>query len=426
LEYGVNYVDNSNGISYTLLESGTDYCDGQLTDNYNIYCEVFAMTNPNLQYPELGVASDYSRIAELILPFSSDNVHQFNLSSIVKTKVFTPQPDVFSVVSIYPQPLKPFYCKLGEIYPLVPNTNTSKKRHKFDGANWWVLNASLDRTTVNDLGYLEGIDNSILGYPYKENIVFLTNRPYKFHTHRNSINYLYFFLRKNYGKLLRGLANIYFNDGTSLIGEVLSYITNDVTNAGGVCSVNVSYDSLSLSSYETETKKIDYIKYWIVQEDQTYGYVTYSTYAEFYFSNRPYIRGTYGDNFGVHFQNALGMYDSFDFVGVIEETINREQSTYTKPLTYGVQGNVELGFKSTTAYDTKVTKKVVCNSGWIDADHFTWLRELLKSNNIFSYANFNPNYLVLREFEYVKNNEDDQYNMKVTFEYTIFETNVTS
>ena len=409
-----NVLISSTGITFTKITSGQDKYDGQLVDNYSIYMEVF-VNNSGDQFPQLGTNANYSKIAELQQPFNPLNQHKFNLSEIVKTQVSTPRPNKNVDVLVLTDPLRSFYCNLGEIYPLVPNTNTLKKRYKQNTGYFWAINASLPRENINDMSAYQGTYVDFESIASRENVPFLTNSPDTITILRNSEQYLYFLLEKDYGNKLNIQANIYYEDGTIDYGVNVKQITNQKTNAGGVCMLNVSFTNLGLDTFETYwSKKISYYDLIIRQESCTLNKIDFSTTKRYYVNENDYP-----NMFGVNFQNSLGMYDTFDFTGAIERTINKEVLTYTKPLNYNNGGGLDEGFKNKSVYDNKVTKLVTVNSGWIDEIHFDWLIELLNSKNIYSYTEQFVNYLIIKDQNYIKNSNDNLFNVTITFEQTI-------
>lgn len=414
LDYGTEVNINASGITYSQLVVGVDQYDGQLTDNYNVYCEVFLNENSGNQYPDTGTTTDYQRITQMIIPFSTNNQHKFNLSDVLKTKVSTPKPDLNVTSGILPSMFRSYFCKFGEIYPLVPNTNTSKKRYKLTTTPKWVINSSLSRYVINDMSYWQGETSIDFGDPYKQDVPFLTNSPSNLRIERGSKQYLYFILQKDYCKLLTLHYDLYFNDGTSSIDAGFVYITTSPTNAGGVMYVDVSYNTLLLNNFETSTKKIQYFDLYINQTSSPF-----SVTKRYYLNNL-----TYSDMFGVHFENELGGYDTFDFIGVKTETIDREVSIYEKPLNYQLGGNLLPGFKSKGLYDNKVTKKVIGNTGWITSETFDWLIELMKTNNVYCYTEPNQPHLIITDVTYESRTDEELFNITCTFTYSITENNV--
>lgn len=130
------------------------------------------------------------------------------------------------------------------------------------------------------------------------------------------------------------------------------------------------------------------------------------------------------NRFGVAFLNKLGTWDTFDFIGLKEETLDRTTKNITYPVTPNSNGSLPEGFKHNAQYDIQVTKKIVVNSGWIDQVHYNWLIELLSSNEIYSYTEQYVNYLKLESHKYSKNNQSNEYNIEATFVHTIFENTI--
>jgi len=513
-----NIFTSTSGITVTEIQAGTNYCDGQQTDNYSLGIEVMANTDVTNQYPDTGDYLDFNRIAELILPFSQDNQHKFDISGILKSQVSTPKPDITLTGSTYLSTvMQPYFCKVYEYYPLVANTNTIKKRYKTDTLTKWVINSSLDRYAANDMNMwlgdesninpnfkltftpgtatMEFIDYTLNGglgvtdiqfsiwdisgttkyYGWQSNpefiglpmvggnylaimsgttngvdvkyeksfyfnnfgsgydmtiqsnvttdVKFLTNSPNPKQIQRNSNEFLYFVLQKDYGKALKVKGDLYFYDGTEALGQTFFDISTGTTNAGGVMCLNLSYDKLGLEAYEVSgstNRKIKRAEIAVYQSDIANGDFQYSEMKSYRFEIDEQPR-----KFGVLFQNDLGMYDSFDFIGIVEELVDRQSGTYTVPLNFNNNGSIAAGTKNTATYDTKVTNKVVVNTGWINLLHFEWLKELLKSNNVYSTSSLNQNYLNIMEYKYTKSSLDDLFDCEITFLHTIYENSVT-
>jgi hypothetical protein len=518
-----NVVVNTAALTISQTQVGVDYCDGQITDNYSISCEVMANTDYTNQFPDDGDLTDFNRIAELVLPFNPDNIHTFDISGILKSQVTTPKPDMTLTGStLLSGVMQPYFCKLYELYPLVANTNTIKKRYKSSTNVKWVIDSSLDRYVANNMnnylgqatqrfynlnpnftlyfdipnatmefrntmidysyvgttglefsiwnesgttklygwkndpefyglplvsgnflarlsantdGYIElyervfyfnsygsGYDTTIQSPP-TSGVWFLTNSPNPKQIQRNSSEFLYFVLGKDYGKTLKVKGDLYFYDGTSATGQTFFTISTGSTNSGGVMCLNLSYDKLGLAAYEvsgTTNRKIKRADIAVYQEDIYNGDVLYTDVKSYRFEIDEMPR-----KYGILFQNSLGMYDAFDFVGVVETTVNRTAGTYTVPLIYNSDGSILEGTKNTSTYDTKIIKKIIVNTGWLNKTHFDWLKEMIKSNNIYSTETINQNYLNLMEFDYVKSSLDDLYSCEFTFLYTIYDNGVT-
>ena len=251
-------------------------------------------------------------------------------------------------------------------------------------------------------------------------VLFLTNAPDPKLIQRASQEYLYFILKAGYDQQLDVRGDLDFYDGSSVSGATFFEIQNATGNsAGGVMALNLSYDKLGLAAYETSgstTRKIKRATFAIWQNSGDTRYSDHKAYR-FEIEDRP-------RKFGIVFNNVVGGFDSFDFVGIVEETINRSKGTYTIPIPYNTDGSAGQGFKSSAQFNTKVTNKIIVNSGWIDETHFDWLKELMESNDIYSYTTTNQNYLNLDAFKYIKSSLDDLFEVECTFTQTIYENSI--
>ena len=411
-----NVTINTSEIGFNIIQVGVNQYDGQRVDGYSIYVELFVNRDVS-HYPNEGDLENYDFITELDLPYQYNNNHRFDLSNILKNYVYSSRPDHnFSGYTIQPYMLNSYYIKYGEKYPLIKNTNTKKKRYKDKTNVKFFINSALSRYEPNTMTGYTGTDNGtdITG------VKFLTNSPNPKLIQRDSTEFLYFIYPENYNSnhsfVCRG--DIYYYDGTSDTNVNFFTIINTNENAaGGVMTIDISYDKLNLSTYETG-KKIRRVDLWVEQDNG--GTITqYSEVKSYQLAVED--KDT---KFGVIFQNLLGGYDAFDFVGIIEETIDRTYGTYTLPLTANKDGSQSQGFKKTSTYNVQTVKKVTVNSGWLNEEHFNWLNELMQSNEIYSYTTDNMNYLNLTSFKYKKTSNDDLYDVECTFLLTIYENNI--
>ena len=250
---------------------------------------------------------------------------------------------------------------------------------------------------------------------------FLTNSPDVKHIQRNQNEYLYFLIRRNFGYPFALRGDIYFYDGSEELGVKFFDITTTGLNSGGVFLMNLSYDKLGLEDYEfsgSTVRKIKYIDVGVYFEyNSEWLPVTQQKRYSFAINEQP-------RKFGVVFENTLGGYDSFDFIGIVEEEIDREYGEYTVNPMPNQQGALLQGFKQKSIYNTRITKKITANTGYLDIKHYEWLQELLSSNNVYDYGNTNQHYLKVVDYQYIKSSLEDLFDMEVTFEYTVYENNV--
>jgi len=396
---------STGAITFTSISTGHSIYQGASIQDYSLYTELYK-GDDNLQLGQSLNVNQFKKIGELILPFSSDNVHRFNVATLCKSFVSTPRPD-FSITgsTVVAGPL-PFYASFGEQYPLVAGTNTTKKLYKGRTPYFYVANASLP--------FISG--NSMLAYSGTSSpsaAKFLTNQPVTKKINRSQNELLYILIPKNIGGAgYFVIAEIKYWDGTITTQNLYDLFTG-ATNTGGLYVLNVSYDSV-LNQFEATGKRIKTAKVWV--SNIGFSYSANQTYSFDY-------EDINEDGFGVVFLNALGGYDTFQFNGVTEETIDRSSKTLTTPLEWNRDGSIQSGFKYSNNYDVRVTKRVNVNTGFINQQTFDWLIELLGSNEIYQYSG-NMNYLKLDSYKYSKDNQTNEYSVDVSFIQTIFENNV--
>lgn len=402
------------GITLSVIENGSDYFEGDILDNYNLYTEVYG-SKRNIQYGSTLTQSLFDRQTELQLPYQQNNLIKFDLSNICKSYVYTPKPDFeltgFTTITTY---MQPFFFKFGEQYPLIANTNTSKKRLKGSTDYVWVCNAALNFENPNDMTAYTG--ETIVGY--LRNIPFLTNAPTKKQTTKRQRELLYFIVPKDLGQgIIDVRGSVTFWDGTALPIQSFITISTNAFNFGGAFCINVSFDRLGLDVIESTYNKL------IKQLDIA---VYTGAGARNLTVNKTYVYELEErvNRVGIAFLNKLGTFDTFDFSGLAESSIDRSSKSYTLARDINFDGSLSQGFKYRATYDTSVTKVLNVNSGWINRETFNWLLELLSSNDIYIYSSEHDNYVNITGFKYSLSSNDTLYNIELELTETISENNV--
>lgn len=273
----------------------------------------------------------------------------------------------------------------------------------------WYSNDFSSNITTNSIDYIN-------------NIKFLTNAPNPKFIQRNSNEFLYIILKKNYGRDLTIKANMYFFNGTSLTGQTLYVISSSGTNNGGVYCVPSGYEQLGLEDYETYsggTRKIRKLEFAIFQTDDANIESELTEVRNYRYEIDELVR-----RYGVAFLNKRGTWDIFDFTGEIVNTVEHQNKIYQVPRLLDGAGASPKGFQSNTVYNTKVVKSIACNTGWINLDTFNWLIELLSSNRIYNYTDSDQPFLITSSIDYNKSSNDDLYQIDVVFTETLEENNI--
>lgn len=404
------------GATVAVVQEGTDRYEASIIDNYYFYAELYGNRNESIEYGTDLSGASFDRITELQLPFLRGNQQKFDFSEICKSFVSTPKPDYnisgFTTVTTY---MQPFFIKYGELYPLIPNTPTSKKKQKGSTGHFWVCNAALEFEKANNMN--EYLGNIISGYT--RYVPFLTNSPTVKRASRRQGELLYFIVPKDLNQgTLAVKGDILFWDGNTLPTQTFITITSSAVNFGGALQINVSFDVLGLDEIEaTENRLIKQLNIGVYSGTGTTRNVTE---IKSYF----YDLEEHSNRVGISWINKLGTFDSFDFYGQAEETFERSAKTYTVPREPNADGSLNAGFKYNAAYDVAVTKKLTVNSGFIDSETMDWLSEVINSNEIYIYSNQYDNYVTVAGFKHSKSTNETLFNLELELDYTIFENNV--
>jgi len=401
-----NLFINSNGIT-VYTEQGVTQYDGQLVANYNLYTDIYVNDADELGDPDDPL--HYKLGSSLVLPYSQDNIHKFDLSGILKSYLKIPKINFnMSGSTVIPDVAVSYYVDYGEMYPLIKNSNTLKKRQKGQTDVKWVLNAALPYTYANDLtNYLP------TGATVQRR--FLTNSPNPKLVQRYSNEYLYFALRKDHNSPVKLYGDIYFYDGSETLDVELTTIIPGTTNIGGVYLIPAGYNNLNLSFYEDTGKKIRTLK--LKVKDDIGNQLSDIKEYRYNIDDMP-------RKFGVAFLNQLGMYDIFDFKGETVSTITRSTSKYETPREIQYNGASPRGFISNGYSTVDNVKTYTVNTGWIDREHFDWLIEMLSSTRIYCYTLNHQPYLLVTTVDYKGSSNDDMFSITITFTETTSENNV--
>jgi hypothetical protein len=415
-------------ISIALItdQYGVSAFDGQLTGDYSLYTEVYI--DPTLEFGGTPVAQNFIRIGELQIPFQKDNVHKFQVEPLLKNYVQSTPPNFQSTgFTNIPDYDCAYFLKYGELFPLIANSQTKKKRYKGKTGYLTACNASLDFEDNNDMSpylgtLLTGLTPTNGSYP-RSGVTWLTHSPQTLYVQRDSKQYLSFILQSFYassGRTLDCRGNIYFYNGQVTTGVTFFNIASGTTtNFGGMTMLAVGYDALGLATYEnsgnTKVRRVDFAV-WQTDANGSYPLTEIKTFL--------YEIDEAPTRFGTCFLNRFGTWDVFDFVGEVIQDENVTREYYQVPREIGKSGASPVGFISNSVYNTQYTKKWTLNSGTIDSDTYQWLQEMLQSNRIYNYNTTHQNFLMVDSFQANKSTNVNEYTLQVTVIETIFENSV--
>jgi uncharacterized membrane protein len=378
--------------------------DGQLVPDYSLYAEL--LVNEIMEYGAPVVIDDYRKVTELNLPFSQDNVHQFNVAPTLKNFVSTSKiPFTITGVTFIAGMIASYFIKYGEKYPLVTGSNTKKKRSKGETDKGWCINSALNFEDPNRM-------NDYFG---SANVKFLNTAPDTKYSCRGGKEFYSITIPQNYTYPLALYGNIYNYDGTSSMNVFFFDITTG-SNFGGVAVLACGYNDLGLSAYES-VSKIRKVDIQVMQNNG--GWIGYSEVKSFLFDvdEQP-------SNYNVAFLNKLGTYETYPFIGELIDAQDVNRNLYQRPYQLNSNGAASLGFEYNTTIDTEYTKNATVNTGIIDAATFDYLMGLLQSNKIFHYDDVHQSYLNIVSQTATRSSNTNEYSVQIVFKETISENNV--
>jgi len=401
------------GSNLTMVneQEGVAEFDGGLESNYSVYTEVFV--DDDIQYGETQVDEGHKRVTELELPFQRNNNHQFNLSPVLKNFVSSPKFNFsFTGATYMIDMICSYYVKYGEKYPLIPNSNTKKKRNKGTGGFNWAINSALDFETSNRM-------NSY--FPSTGTTLFLNTATNTKFSHRDAKEFLNIVVEKDYQYPTAVFADILMYDGTLHLGEKLYDLSaTGGDNQGGIAALAVDYEFPGISQYEVAGAKIRRVDITMKYTDD--GGSTYYPYSETKTIN--YEIDEQPDNFNIAFLNKFGTYETYTFVGEVIDESDVTRSSYQKPYPINPNGSASGGFEHNSTLDTTYTKVYTLNTGIIDEDTWFFLQGMLNSNRIYHYDETYQTYMNIIGQTSTKSTNTNEYSLQVVVMETINENNV--
>ena len=410
-----NVTITGSNLTLTNPQSGIAEFDGQLSANYSVYTELFV--DDEIQYGETPDEIDFRRVAEVELPFQKDNNHQFDLSPTLKNFVSSPKLNFsFTGSTFMSDMISSYYVKYGEKYPLIPNSNTKKKRNKGQGGFNWCINSALNFEDPNRMNpYFPPTGTTGV-------VQFLNTAENTKYSHRNAKEFLNIVLPLFYDNPIAVFGDINMYDG-SVHSDVKLYdvTTSGSTNTlGGVLVCAVDYSCTCISDYETGGAKIRSVDITVKQsEDLGVTFIPYSETKTFKFEldEQP-------DNFNIAFLNKFGTYETYSFIGEMIEAEDIFRDSYQKPYDINPDGSASGGFAYNSTLSTDYTKVFVLNTGIIDEDTYYFLQGLLNSNRLYHYDGEQQSYLTILTQDSTKSTNVNEYSISLVVKETINENNV--
>lgn len=406
--------------------SGSGLYSYNLVEDYSSFTEVYT------GWTEFGDAPDrstYYQVGVLDVPFN-DNEIEYTTNSLTKNYVDVVFPlkklnqsisvtklDEIAIDAGKEPIMRPYFTVFGDSYRYV--TNGEKKRIVQGCSSIrWVQNAARPKLDAYKL------DNYVWNPGSSTQFQFLTERPDRTQVTYDSHQFIQFITKKK-GKGTWWLeVKSHFYDGTdqtTLFGGAAGY---SYTDFFGNCSIDVSPAVLGLEGIETAAGKlIDWYEVAIV-------WTTSPTSGSFrsYPATYRMLRRCNDKSINLNWFNKLGAWDSLEFIGTQAKQLQRSQKEVQRALPF--DANIAIGAtlisdavdsEITLTYKTDSNTLYSAESGLMTRDHYDWIRGILDSPSVIVFDRSQRQFraIVITDYEYLWNNDNTEFNLRVSYKYTV-------
>ena len=427
-----NYGNFDLTVTLPLNMSTVSTIAGSSLYSYNTVQDYTSFTEVYVGWAEFGTTADRSTFYQagvLDIPFTDDEI-ECTVNSLTKNYVDVVFPvkklnqsisitklDEIAINADKEPILRPYFTVFGDSFRYV---NNGEKKRIVQGCSAvrWVQNAARPKLD----GYR--LDYYVWNNGTSQQFLFLTDRPQLSQVTYDSHQFLQF-LTKEKGKGTWWLElKSHFYDGTdqtTLFGGTAGF---SYVGLYGNCSIDVSPAVLGLESIESVAGKlIDWYELSIVWTTSPTSN-TFRSYPKSY----KMLRRCNDKSININWFNKLGAWDSFEFLGIQAKTLQRTQKEVQRALPF--DANTRLGATLISdAVDSEITltykidsdTTYSAESGLIDRSHYDWISSLLDSPSIITFDKTNRQFraLIVTDYEYLWNNDNTEFNLRISYKYTV-------
>ena len=400
--------------------------------SYNLVQDYTSFTEVYVGWEEFGSAPDRStfyQVGVLDVPFDANEI-EYTVNGLTKNYVDVVFPikkinqsitidklDEIAINAGKEPILRPYFTVFGDSYRYT--TNGEKKRIVQGCSSIrWVQNAARPKLD----GYR--LDNYVWNTGSSNAFLFLTERPEKTQVTYDSHQFIQFIVKhKGKGTWWLELKS-HFYDGTTqtnLYGGASGYSYTDLY---GNCSIDVSPAVLNLEGVESSAGKlIDWYEVSIVWSTSP----TSSVFRSYPATYRM-LRRCNDKSINLNWFNKLGAWDSLEFIGVQAKQLQRSQKEVQRALPFDANTRIGATLISdavdseiTLTYKTDSNTIHSAESGLMTRDHYDWIRGLLDSPSVITFDRSQRQFraIVITDYEYLWNNDNTEFNLRVSYKYTV-------
>lgn len=400
--------------------------------SYNVVQDYTSFTEVYVGWDVFGATPNrntYNQVGVLDIPFDGNEI-EYTVNSLTKNYVDVVFPvkklnqsisinklDEIAINSGKDPILRPYFTVFGDSYRYV--TNGEKKRIVQGCSSVrWVQNAARPKLDAYRL------DNYVWNNGTSQSFLFLTERPEKLQVTYDSHQFIQF-ITKEKGKGTWWLeVRSHFYDGTdqqTVFGGTSGF---SYSNLYGNCSIDVSPAVLGLEAIETSAGKL------IDWYEVTLLWTTNATSGTFRSSSASYkmLRRCNDKSLNINWFNKLGAWDSLEFIGVQAKQLQRSQKEVQRALPFNANTRIgatvisdAVDSEITLTYKTDSNTIHSAESGLLSRDHYDWIKDLLDSPAVIIFDRSQRQFraIVVTDYDYVWNNDNTEFNLRISYKYTV-------
>ena len=497
--YGDQAIGNDNTLNTFVFSEANnrgEYLEG---NGYGMYLEVWVVDEDyyNAEWGRDFTTTKYKKVCALTQDWNKSNLFVFEISNYLRPYIKIPYPDfngIFTSITHYQTPIPPYtkngiipyFCRYGEYFnggfdkpSFLANTDTYLP---FDvGSNGDdIEDTNLKYFNVGQTEYRWACRGA-----YPENIVpasnirywlsktapnapvistnssftifNLTNQPkYKIRRRLSAPEYMWFYIHNDEYISSDRYYRIRY---TYFMSDNLTVVTNVITVTG--LEINSGLYMVDLNLYNTQQPNVDLIfvenntslrcvrilaslewsednSIWFDYTDDFYYDIDFNTeYDNVLGQGYGDVNTTYAK---LYWRNPHGVFDQFEFEFHESFELKTKETTFNSISKFNYSPNYGRNKAVINKIEVESELFYVIHSGWVNREHYLWLKELMESNevycanaffvdgsNVFGYAIFDialPEAIVITDYEWSMNAKDDLFNLKITYKPAFYSNNI--
>lgn len=500
--FGNQAIGNDNTANSFIFSDYSNRGELLEGNSYGMYLEVWVVDEDYFN-AEWGRVFDFNsvktkKVVTLTQDWNNSNMFVFEISNYLRPKLKVPFPDlntIYTTIDIYQSnsipyinnAIVPYFCRYGEYFNggldknqfLISSGNTylpndigsngdeiedSNLKYFFVGQteNRWACRGAypeninpasnnrywLAKTSPNGID-IETNDQFI--------VVNLTNQPnIKLRRRISAPEYMWFYLHNDEYVSSDRYYRIRY---TYFMSDNLTVVTNTITLTG--LEVSSGLYMVDLNLYNTQQPNVDLN---FVENDESLRCVRIKAFLEWSENNSQWFAYTapffydidlnteydniLGQGYGdvnttyakLYWRNPHGVFDQFEFEFHDSFKLNTKETTFNSIAKFDYSPNYGRNKAVINKLEIESELFYVIHSGWVNREHYLWLKELIESNEVYCANGFyidstngslyfindiaRPEAVLITDYEWELNEADDLFNLKITYKPAFYSNNI--